>query len=311
MFTDRQQKIYKRISDLLLLSSSANLFEKSMLSDAKKSLDKGQGFRNVITRMMQEIIRFEDYDATLTPNVKKLLDDLIEIYGQPEPLKKDWKEKDPDFVWNGSGWSQRKKSMLTDRQQKFYNQISLISQDSTISKKEKILFSQSKRKIDEGHDFKETVNNLLYVLNQTQKEQSLSVNAEKLFTTLKDVYGEGRLVVQSAIEKEDNTKDWQTADPDFIFSTSGGAFASGWVRRVQDDDKPYSGMKIFSIYTLQFLKFFTFMCILGVGLFCVQLSEALKINLKTFFIIYISCVVIFVLILIVSGQLRREGKTKK
>ncbi|MCL2676518.1 MAG: hypothetical protein FWE43_01080 [Streptococcaceae bacterium] len=201
--------------------------------------------------------------------------------------------------------------MFTDRQQKFYNQISLISQDSTISKKEKILFSQSKRKIDEGHDFKETINNLLYVLNQNQSEHPLSADAEKLFTSLKDVYGEGRLVVQKEIKKEDSIKDWQTSDPDFIFSTSGGAFASGWVRRVQGDDMPYSGMEIFIIYTLQFLKFLTFMCILGIGLFCVQISEVLKTNLKTFFIIYISCVVIFVLILIVSGQLRRKGKTKK
>lgn len=114
MLTDRQQKYYDRISSLLLLSSSADFIEKQWLSDAKNDIDKNQDFKASITVLMQKM---QDSETTgqnvLTPNVKKLFEDLLYSYGTPEPMKKRWRNSDPDYIFvPGSGrvggrWNQR------------------------------------------------------------------------------------------------------------------------------------------------------------------------------------------------------------
>ncbi|MCL2676519.1 MAG: hypothetical protein FWE43_01085 [Streptococcaceae bacterium] len=114
MLTDRQQKFYDRFSDLLLLSSSADFIEKEWISDAKNAINRGENFNKVITVMMQKMTNADDSELSdLTPNVKKLLDDLIESYGTPPPLKENWKNNDPDYIYvpgsgrYGGGWRLR------------------------------------------------------------------------------------------------------------------------------------------------------------------------------------------------------------
>lgn len=91
MLTDRQQKYYDRISSLLLLSSSADFIEKQWLSDAKNDIDKNQDFKGTITVLMQKMQDSETIGRNvLTPNVKKLFEDLLSSYGTLEPLNKSW-----------------------------------------------------------------------------------------------------------------------------------------------------------------------------------------------------------------------------
>ena len=114
ILTDRQKKYYDRISSLLLLSSSADFIEKQWLSDAKNAIDKGQDFKKTIIVLMQKM---QDSETTgqnvLTPNVKKLFEDLLSSYGTPEPMKKSWRNSDPDYIFVpgsgrvGGGWKQR------------------------------------------------------------------------------------------------------------------------------------------------------------------------------------------------------------
>lgn len=52
--------------------------------------------------------KMQDSETTgqnvLTPNVKKLFEDLLSFYGTPEPMKKSWRNSDPDYIFVlGSG----------------------------------------------------------------------------------------------------------------------------------------------------------------------------------------------------------------
>jgi len=114
MLTDRQQKYYDRISSLLLLSSSADFIEKQWLSDAKNDIDKNQDFKGAITVLMQKMQVSETIGRNvLTPNAKKLFEDLLSSYGTLEPLNKSWRNNDPDYIFVpgsgrvGGGWEQR------------------------------------------------------------------------------------------------------------------------------------------------------------------------------------------------------------
>ena len=111
---------------MLLLSSSANFIEKQWLSDAKNDIDKNCDFKKTIIMMMQKMVNSEESELTnLTPKVKELLDDLIMTYGTPTPMKKNWKDKDPDYVFvPGSGrvggsWRSREELIARKKEREY------------------------------------------------------------------------------------------------------------------------------------------------------------------------------------------------
>ncbi|GAB2026835.1 hypothetical protein [Lactovum odontotermitis] len=90
MLTARQQKFYVRIG-LLAASTDITEMERKNLERAKKWLDRDDSFRVVYDSLGLGLksLEAERLQGKLTPTVKKLLEDLIEVYGEPEKSRID------------------------------------------------------------------------------------------------------------------------------------------------------------------------------------------------------------------------------
>jgi hypothetical protein len=84
--------------------------------------------------------------------------------------------------------------MLTDRQNKFFTQIIVLTKDKTMSsEKERIYLKRAVKAINEGMKFQLAINDLNYNLKKKVKENknyTLSIEVEKLSNELIDIYGE-------------------------------------------------------------------------------------------------------------------------
>lgn len=83
MLTDRQEKIYQSISDLI--NKDITDTERINLERAKKSLDRGDDFRATINWLCLGLKSLESLrlQGELSSDVKILYDNLIKVYGEP------------------------------------------------------------------------------------------------------------------------------------------------------------------------------------------------------------------------------------
>lgn len=95
MLTDRQQKFYRRISELS--DSDVTDAERENLKRTNKWLDRGDDFRVAINSLCLGLksLESERLQGELSSEVKSLLEDLIEAYGEPE-------KREVEVVWPNS-----------------------------------------------------------------------------------------------------------------------------------------------------------------------------------------------------------------
>lgn len=83
-------------------------------------------------------------------------------------------------------------TMLTDRQQKFYDRIVKLSEDREVPRKERKFIKKAKKNIDEGRRFGDSINamNLSLKIYQENIGVALNVEVEKLCKDLIGAYGQ-------------------------------------------------------------------------------------------------------------------------
>ncbi|GAB2026267.1 hypothetical protein [Lactovum odontotermitis] len=106
--TARQNTFYERITRLLELSSSVNVLERDYLTAAYDGLKSGDDFKKVINNLNLRYKELESWQpGGLTQESRKLRDDLVEIYGEPQGTINNWAESDPDYIFAGKVWIKR------------------------------------------------------------------------------------------------------------------------------------------------------------------------------------------------------------
>lgn len=81
--------------------------------------------------------------------------------------------------------------MLTDRQNTFSHRIQRLSLlGSSGSRQERGIMNQTKDKIQQGWDFKWTINSMNLSLKKMNENRPMSLEAKKLYDDLVAVYGE-------------------------------------------------------------------------------------------------------------------------
>lgn len=125
--------------------------------------------------------------------------------------------------------------MLTDRQQKFYNQIkTLLLLSSSASLAERRVLFQAKDDIERGKDFKGVIKTLMKNLQEGATIADLSAGVQELYDQLCATYGE--------------SENKQSEDAEYLYVGDGGRYGGHWERRddIKKAKKPYrfSGLDI-------------------------------------------------------------------
>ncbi|GAB2026271.1 hypothetical protein [Lactovum odontotermitis] len=71
-------------------------------------LESGGDFKKVINELNLRYKELESWQpGGLTPESKKLRDDLVSAYGEPEGVINNWAESDPDYIFGQRVWVKR------------------------------------------------------------------------------------------------------------------------------------------------------------------------------------------------------------
>lgn len=123
--------------------------------------------------------------------------------------------------------------MLTDRQNRYYQEISNILSKEQISPQEKKYLLKAKKDLENGLNFKTTIN---YLCLSLEELSSLNSQVEILLKNLINVYGKPKYennfeTYQDAYYKGNflNEKDWKESDSEYVYRGSGRY--SGWTKR--------------------------------------------------------------------------------
>ncbi|GAB2027530.1 hypothetical protein [Lactovum odontotermitis] len=122
--TDRQNKFLDKICSLCLASSNVTPEERGYLQEAKVKIISGWDFKWSINGMNLGLKEIDDGklpNIHLSADTKVLYQELIAIYGEPDPgmplppeekRPKNWMDSDPDLVFivagRGGDWAKRK-----------------------------------------------------------------------------------------------------------------------------------------------------------------------------------------------------------
>lgn len=123
MLTDRQEKIYQRISQLSKDNKNIHWTERQYFLVAKNNISSGKDFKGVINTLSLMLSDLEKgkgpaevvKNYSLSQGSKDLLDEIEKIYGEAaDDRPKDWKDSDPDWEYVVSGdspiWRKRSES---------------------------------------------------------------------------------------------------------------------------------------------------------------------------------------------------------
>lgn len=82
--------------------------------------------------------------------------------------------------------------MLTDRQQKIYDKITISSKSKTISRKEKHFLTKALKNIDDGRRFQDSLNamNLSLKIYQENTDKPLDKSVKEIYDEIVKIYGE-------------------------------------------------------------------------------------------------------------------------
>lgn len=83
MLTDRQSLFLERIQRLSLPWAPGNRQEQGCMNQTKAKIQEGWDFKWSINSM-NLFLKKLDQDRKLSPEAKKLYDDLVEVYGEPD-----------------------------------------------------------------------------------------------------------------------------------------------------------------------------------------------------------------------------------
>lgn len=83
MLTDRQNKFLNRMIDLSKENSNATYKERVYLKRSVEAIQFDTKFQDGVNALNLSLQGLKERKKELTPDVKKLSEDLIEIYGEP------------------------------------------------------------------------------------------------------------------------------------------------------------------------------------------------------------------------------------
>ena len=90
MLTDRQNSFYIRMRELSKEGSTASLRERKYLNRSANAIERGLKFQDAVNALtlsltgVAELERKKGRKFEFSPEVKKLFDELVAIYGEPD-----------------------------------------------------------------------------------------------------------------------------------------------------------------------------------------------------------------------------------